>query len=102
MGSLLFYFGLWIGVLILESEREGSASMGSSVLVLLSSMTSTLNLFKRSDQGTLFASCSIQNPSLLEAPPSQKQNPSKPANPLSILLTALLLTVSHPSGRGSL
>lgn len=37
-------------------EKRENVSMGSSALILLSSMTSTLNLFRESNQGALFAS----------------------------------------------
>lgn len=47
-------------------EKRENVSMGSSALILLSSMTSTLNLFRESNQGALFASHSIQNSLLPE------------------------------------
>jgi len=76
--------------------------MGLFVLVLLFSMTTTLNLFKRSNWGTLFTGYSTQIPPLLEAFFPQKWNPSKPANLLLIILAALLSTASYPSSRGNL
>jgi len=49
LGSLLSYFGLQTGALVLGSKGESDVSMGSFVLVLLSSIASTLNLFTRND-----------------------------------------------------
>ena len=82
-------------------EEEGGISMDLFVLVLLFSMASTLNLFTKSDQGTLFASCSAQNPPLPEGPLSQKRNPSKPANLLSASSAAPLLVVLYLNNGGS-
>jgi len=79
-----------------------SVSIGSSTLVLLSFTTNTLNLFRESDQGVLFASYSIQNPPLSEAPLFWKGNPLIPANLLLVLSTALLSTILCPGGGGSL
>ena len=49
LGSFLSYFGLWTGALVSGLERKGGASIGSSILVLLSSTASTLNLFTGND-----------------------------------------------------
>ena len=101
LGSFLSYFGLWMRALVLGSERESSMSVGLFVLILLSSMASTLNLFTRSDQGTLFSGHSIQNPSLLEGPLPQKWNPSKPANLILAPPAALSLVILCLSNRDS-
>ena len=101
-GNFLSYFGLWVGVLILELEKKRGVSVGSSTLVLLSFTTNTLNLFRESDQGVLFASYFIQNPPLSEAPLFWKGNPLIPANLLLVLSTALLSTILCPGGGGSL
>ena len=79
-----------------------SVSIGSSTLVLLSFTTNTLNLFRESNQGVLFASYFIQNPPLSEAPLFWKGNPLIPANLLLVLSTALLSTILCPGGGGSL
>ena len=86
---------------MLGSEKEGGMSVGSFVLVLLSSMASTLNLFTRSDQGALFTNHSTQNPPLLEGPLPQKWNPSKPANLISAPSTAPSLVVLCLSNGGN-
>ena len=86
---------------MLGSEREGGMSVGSFVLVLLSSMASTLNLFTRSDQGALFTNHSTQNPPLLEGPLPQKWNPSKPANLISAPPAAPSLVVLCLSNGGN-
>ena len=49
LGSFLSYFGLWTGALVSGLEGKGSMSMGLSMLVLLFSIASTLNLFTRND-----------------------------------------------------
>jgi len=86
-GNFLSHFGLWVGALILELEKKRGISVGSSTLILLSFTTSTLNLFRESNQGVLFASHSMQNPPLPEAPLSWKGNPLIPANLLLVPFT---------------
>ena len=60
LGNHLFHFGLqsarWL------AGAEGYVSLGSLSLILTSSISSTVNLFTGSDQGTCLASCSMQNP----------------------------------------
>lgn len=71
------------------------------MLVLLSSTTSILNIFRGSDWGVLFASHFIQNPPLPEALLSWKQNPSMLVDLLLVPSIALLSTASCPGGGGS-
>ena len=95
LGSLFFHLGLRGRAVLTGAEGE-SASIGSQVSVLSSSTSNTANLLTSSDQGTLFAGRTKQNP-----PPGRSQLPLlllhllRPLNLQSILPVAPRLTSRH-------
>ena len=90
------------GVPLQEGER-GSASIGSRISILTSSMSNTVNLLTSSDWGALFAGCAKQNPPPgLSKPLLSLLYPSGPLNLQSVPPFALWLASGHPNGRGSL
>jgi len=81
LGSFFSHLGLRGRAVLTEAEGERrSASIGSRISVLTSSMSNTANLLTSSDQGALFAGYTKQNPS-----PGRSQ------------LSLLLLHLSRPS-----
>ena len=77
-------------------------SIGSWISVLTSSMSNTMNLLTSSNQGTLFAGHTKQNPSPgLNKPPLPLLYPSGPLNLQSIPPFAPWLTSRRPNSRGS-
>ena len=101
LGNLFSHFGFQGRAFLSGAEEEG-VSIGSWVSVLTSSMFNTVNLFTSSNQDTLFAGHTKQNPFLgwskLSSP---LLHPLGPLILQSIPLSVLWLTFGHPSGRGS-
>ena len=101
LGSLFFHLGLQGRAFLFRVEGR-SASIGSQISVLTSSMFNTANLFTNSDRGALFAGHAKQN-----SPPGQNQLPLPPlysSEPSSLQLIppfALQLTSGHPNDGGN-
>ena len=77
-------------------------SIGSRISVLTSSMSNTANLLTSSDQGTLFAGCTKQNPPPgLNKPLLPLLYPLEPLNLQSIPPFAPWLTSGHLNGGSS-
>ena len=78
------------------------ASIGSLTFVLASSMFNIANLFTNGDWGTLFTSCTKQNPFLEQSTLSfLPLHPSEPSNLQLVSLFVLQLTFERPSSGGS-
>ena len=76
LGSFFSHFGLQTGTLVLGLEGERGMSISSSVLVLLFSMASILNLFTKSNWGILYTKSSSTKESSSSEIESFKANKS--------------------------
>ena len=104
LGNLFSHFGFWgCAVLSRVEGKRGSASIGSWISVLISSMSNIANLLTSSNQGTLFAGRAKQNPPPgLNKPLLPLLHSSGPLNLQSIPPFALQLTSRCPNSGSSL
>ena len=101
LDSLFSHLGLRDRAVLTGAEGE-SASIGSQISVLTSSMSNTVNLLTSSDRGALFAGHAKQNPPLGRSQlPLLLLHISRPSNVRSILPVALQLTSRHLDGGDS-